>query len=281
MRARRTSLALASAVVALAAAVVALTGCTSPSYTSGRVQCAPGDRCPDGFQCRADHHCWRDGTGPVEGNASLCATTQARLCDGFETEALDGQWTPGAESGLVMVDTTRAYRGTRSLHAHTNAVPAGSVSSAGLYESRTFPQATPVYVRVWAYLASPFPGGFNQLVNFVDNGTTGISFSIKNGFPVLNAYTSPIAYHESTTVPVPVDRWTCLQFDIGQGAPTGDAHLFVDGAEVSDAVGHDVSTTAMRGVLFGLDFISDSGTPAADLWLDEIAVGDKPIGCAD
>jgi hypothetical protein len=268
---RRRGAAIAIAVVA--AGLVA--GCTSPVYDNGRLQCASGHRCPNGFGCIANH-CWRIGTGPAAGS---CATSQALLCDGFEN-VLEQQWTPHIVDGSLTLDPTRAYRGQSSIHLHTDSVGSGSTPSATIFESRTFPQSIPVYVRVWAYLASPFPGGFNQVINLVDNGMAGISFATKNGFPVLNAYTQPIVYHESTTLPVPTDRWTCLQLQVAQGAATGDVHLAVDGVEPSDAIGHDVVTTTMRGIYLGLDFLSSDGN-AADLWLDEVAVDTKPIPCSD
>jgi hypothetical protein len=198
------------------------------------------------------------------------------LCDGFEAASLDPQWT----ADHAVLDSSRAYRGNASLHLHTNAAAAGADPSAGIVESRTFPITTTVYVRVWAWFQSPFPTTFDQVINFLDTMTTGASFSVKNNFAVNNDYAGP-SYAESSTVGVPLDRWTCLQMQLGQSGSTGDIRLFVDGAEATDAALTGVKTTTMSRVLFGIDFFGNPAIGAADAWFDELIVDDKPTSCTE
>src|SRR5207247_3640363 len=122
---------------------------------------------------------------------SPAAAFHVPLCDGSQGAALDAQWQIGPASSNVTPDSARAYRGKASLHLHTDAAPADTDPGSGLFESRTFPQSTTLYLRVWAFFPSPFPGAFDQLINFIDAQGGGIAYAIKNGFPVLNAYTQP------------------------------------------------------------------------------------------
>ncbi|HZS36053.1 MAG TPA: hypothetical protein VFF06_04465 [Polyangia bacterium] len=267
-------------IVALALVAALAGGCSAPEYGDGHLRCATSGRaCPDNFFCASDQHCWRLGSGPGDGGAagpSLCAPGLALLCDGFEAAALDPQWTPDGAT----LDTTRAYRGSSSVHLHTAAAGAGTDPSADLRESRTFPITGTAYVRLWTYFQSPFPPAFDQIINFLDTGSGGASFSIKNGFAVDNDYAGS-GYAESTTVSVPLDRWTCLQMQIGQRGATGDIRLFVDGQEAADAALTGTTTTPMRAVVLGPDFFGNPAIGAADVWIDEVIVDDKPTTCAE
>ena len=42
-----------------------LAGCFSPHYDNGQVQCSSDGRCPAGYACASDNHCWKPGTGPM------------------------------------------------------------------------------------------------------------------------------------------------------------------------------------------------------------------------
>src|SRR5260370_417931 len=49
------------------------------------------------------------------GSASLCGNGGLLFCDDFENGA--GAWAPKTAGATIAIDTTRAYRGTHSLHA--------------------------------------------------------------------------------------------------------------------------------------------------------------------
>jgi hypothetical protein len=53
--------------LALCIAGLVLAGCSfRPQPVSGQQGCAPagGKRCPDGYYCATDDHCWKSGEGP-------------------------------------------------------------------------------------------------------------------------------------------------------------------------------------------------------------------------
>jgi hypothetical protein len=271
-----------------AALAVLACACNAPDYGPGHLRCADGNRpCPDNFYCAADRHCWPKGTVldlasvATPGGPSRCAGLAVLLCDGFEAATLDRQWMVDTANGTVALDGTRAYRGAASLHLHVDASAMGTDPGALVRESRTFPIAGTAYARAWAYFQSPFPGAFNQMINFVDNQRSGVSYCIKNDFPILNAYTRPIVFKESSQHRVPVDAWTCLELQLSQTGATGEAHVFVDGDEATDAASDSVVTTTMSGLFLGLDFYANPALPAADAWIDEVIVDDKPIPCSE
>jgi hypothetical protein len=300
-------------------AALLLAGCTVPDLHSGNLQCAPAQRCPDGFHCAADDRCWRSGDDPDLGvaadlaladgpaadlaqpdlarpdlagshdlatvEASKCAGSTALLCDGFEAAALNAQWAVGAVNGTAEIDSARAFRGGRSLHLHTAQVADGGAGvEATIGETRTFPQSgATVYVRVWAYLQSPYPAAaFDQFINFLDGSNGGIAYVLFNGLPLLNAYALPTqAFVPGSAPPIPLDRWTCLQMSITQIGASGTVHLMVDGV-TSDATASNATTTAMVGVHLGPQFNGGgAGFGASDVWLDEVIVDNQSISCGD
>jgi hypothetical protein len=267
-------------IVALGLAAL-VTGCADPQYKSGDLLCAAGNRCPENFHCAADERCWANGTDPDLGGGvtapSQCASSKALLCDGFEAAAIDAQWAPSGAT--VSLDSTRAFRGTRSLHVHTAASAATSPPNAGIIERRTFPISGTAWIRVWFYLQSPFSPNFDQVINVLDSGTGGASFGIKKFSPVNNDYVAS-AYRESM-LPVPRDQWTCLRMSITQSGTTGDIHLFVDGNEAGDAQLMGVTVPTIVALALGADFLSNTAMDPTDMWMDEVIVDDKPVACSD
>jgi hypothetical protein len=279
-------------------------GCTAPSYGNGHLQCAPSNACPSGFYCASDQHCWRNGSGPAGGGGDLAVGTDedlasalvdlagadlakapskcgsnsgVLLCEGFENGLVANSWGQSGNGGVPSVDTTHAFRGVASLRAHLDAAAAMRSPHATIGESHTFPVAGTLYARVWAYFPSPLPDSFEQFLNFVDASSTGISVASDGGHLALNDYASTL-YQKSTTL-LPLDRWTCVQFDMSQGTTTGPIHISVDGQLLADLPQSGTTTTAI-GVSVGLDFYGNSvPLPAYDAWFDELILDNKPTSC--
>jgi hypothetical protein len=272
---------------AIALVAVFALGCASPQYKSGDLHCAATTpQCPAAFYC-ANARCWAVGSGPGDGgngdggdsSLSRCATSTALLCDGFEAAAISPVWTVSAGGTTVTLDNTRAYRGGTSLHVHTASAAAGSRPNGAIVERRTFPIKGTAWVRAWFFFPSQFPPNFDQVINFLDAGTGGVSFSMLNGSPVTNDYAGN-GYRRSM-LPIPTDHWTCLRISLGQGAPTGDIHLYVDGEEAADAQLIGATITPMVSVTLGADFVGNPAMGPTDAWIDEVIVDDKPIACSD
>jgi hypothetical protein len=281
--------------------LLALAGaaCTSPRYGSGHLRCAAtGAACPSGFFCAADSRCWRNGDGPDGGGGSSadlatggaidlgsvpsrCAATKVLLCDGFEANGFDPQWQLYQKLGTVALDGTRAYRGHASVHMQSSATSAGMQPSDTLFEMRTFPVANgaTIYVRVFAWFAGPLPTAANiTLVNLIDAASGGVELDSEGAHPAFNDNGTPSSFATSASL-FPTDRWICLQMSMPQGAATGDVHMFIDGAELTDARLTGATITQITGVYLGLDYYRPPALPVVDAWYDELIIDDKPITC--
>lgn len=294
--AARTMAAVASVVVVAALAA----GCTAPSYGDGHLQCGPADACPRGFFCASDRHCWRDGSGPpvaiddlgatvdlatlsdlarpdLGGGPSRCGVAGALLCDGFETSLLLNGWAQSTTNGAIAIDSTRVFRGSSSLHAHVDASPVNKAPRAVIHERKTFPISPVLYLRVWAYFPSPLPASYDQSFNFTDAGTTGIAIASDGGAVTLDDYAGNL--YQSSATQWPLDRWTCLQFDMTQGTSVGALHVYVDGQLLGDLPQTGTTPTIVDFAL-GLDFNANTASiPPYDAWFDEVIVDDKPTRC--
>ncbi|MCU1279889.1 MAG: hypothetical protein JWM53_3435 [bacterium] len=289
--------------IALLVALAA--GCSAPQYGDGHLQCAPSGACPSGFYCAGDQHCWRNGSGPPAASDDLssampsdladvvldfagadlapspskCATSNALLCESFESLLLLSGWNQSSHNAIVSVDSTRAFRGKSSLRSSIQASAVNTSPYATVSETKSFPAVGALYVRVWAYFPSPLPAPFEQFLNFTDSGTGGLSIGTDTGAMILNDYSGGV--FQASTTKMPLDRWVCVQFDMSQGALTGFIHMTVDGQLLADLPQTGSTPTAVNMIL-GVDFNANSGpVPAYDAWFDEIIVDNKPIACSD
>lgn len=239
-----------------------------------------------GFDVTPSNDANGDGPGTEDTptvEASKCGATNVVICDGFEGLMFDARWAVTGTGGTAALDTTRAYRGSSSAHFHTNPAPAGDPSAVlrtteGLAGAIT----GTVYLRAWAYFASPYPIPiFNQVLNVVNNMTTGVSMGTRDGFARTNDYAF-LQSRVSSTVMVPVDRWTCLQLQVPSNVE-GATRVFVDGVEATDVAlmtpGGSPQPAADH-IYVGVDWITTMAVPATDAWLDELIVDTQPTTCA-
>ena len=168
------------------------------------------------------------------------------------------------------------------MHVHTNAVGSGLNSiDATIYTSAPLPITGTAYARVWMYLKTPQPAATAQLVNFLDNNLTGISYVLESGgHPGINDYATPQTYTSSAAMTVPFDRWTCLVMQVSQTGTTGNISIYVDGTKV-DVMLSGSATPSLTRVAFGLDYYMPPALGALDAWVDSVIVDNKPILCSD
>src|SRR5690242_5454600 len=72
--------------------------------------------------------------GPTADGPTAACPPGLDLCDDFESAALDAVW---MADPMVSLDTTRAHRGTTSVHVHMPALAAGSGNYQTLHETQT------------------------------------------------------------------------------------------------------------------------------------------------
>lgn len=213
---------------------------------------------------------------------STCSQISVALCDGFESGVIDAQrWNPSTSLGQISVTTARAYRGTHSLHMHLEPVDAGTTTEASLYEGQTFP-ANDLFMRVFVYFPSG-QGGYDtdllsenqnaQPYNETDVQIDNSNFATYNG--VANVF------HSSST-PLPIGRWFCLEYEVLQGAG-GAVHVWVDGNEVPELAQAQNLAAAPPFALghVGLQrYQPSANTTAFDGYYDEIIIDTARVGCS-
>jgi hypothetical protein len=207
---------------------------------------------------------------------SLCSSSTAKICDPFEGGSLNARWTLNAPQGTATLDTSRAYRGSSSLHLHTNAA-AGGETEANLITHDQLPVTGTLWARVWVYIPSGTPTAqVDQFFNFADESSTGVAYCIRNGHLVSNDYTDGL--WGETLTGYPLDQWFCLKMQLTQGS-TG-AYFYIGDTQSTDLSHPTASPKPESHLYLGIDWLSTTaGFPATDLWLDELVVDDKTVTC--
>lgn len=222
-----------------------------------------------------------DTGGGADSSAPVACMAGMLVCDSFENGFDTVGWNRSSSSGTIEVDTTRRYRGTTSIHAHTNAIPSATTNPGAVMSSQQgLPINGTLYARAWIYVQSPHPSGaFDQLINFTTLSGDGISLGTRNGVLAANDYTDSM-YAESATAQLPVDRWACVQLSIPSGT-TGMTRVYLDSAEVTDiALPKSTAQPQPTRLEVGLQWVGTvSSFPAADVWFDDLIIDDQPITC--
>jgi hypothetical protein len=206
--------------------------------------------------------------------ASKCAGSPLLLCDGFEGAAFDPRWGMYLVSGSVAIDSTRAFRGASSLHAHID--PNGARAHGTVYAMLTYPQPD-VYVRLFVYV----PATVNVETDFVTiiqqpSPYDSIRLSLENGS--LSTLDSGDNQHIVATTPVQVGQWSCVEWRVHFDASVGYTQLWIN-AQSTNVAGNENTLPNPFYYYFRIGLEANTAV-AQDLWLDEVAVDSAPIGCA-
>ena len=205
------------------------------------------------------------------------------LCDDFEATAIDSSWSQTTTLGSLKLDRSRFKSGKQSLRVHTDATTAADpLAEAAIGKSFTPPKA--FFTRVWVWFALPISQGTaaEQIFFNLDGpNSTGLELLVhrQSTAPrlIFNDYaTSPTTYVASTAA-FPVDRWTCVETQIDEGAHT--SRVFVDGVADDSLPQTGLGLSSVTVVSVGLHFGSRTDAPAYDVWVDDYAIGPARIGC--
>jgi hypothetical protein len=227
------------------------------------------------------------GTDGSPLNPSLCDDAGFLLCDGFEN-GIDGSvWTTETTSeGHLATGSTYIYRGAGALHASIDALPNGLPygPSAQLHHHDTNWPAV-LYVREFVYLPQLFPDNFPTLVTVAQytQNPVGVQLNLAPNFADAWALTvfGDGAIDNTWRAPFapPTSQWTCVEMTIDSGM--GDVRVFVAGIEIPALHQNLGSVAPLDKLSLGLYFFNPGGgQPAADVWVDEVAVNGSMIACS-
>ncbi|HEY7371089.1 MAG TPA: hypothetical protein VIF57_02850 [Polyangia bacterium] len=207
------------------------------------------------------------------------------LCESFENGLDTNLWkTTKAGDATITVDDVHAARGTKALHVTTAA--GGGSNFAYIKEMKTFPATNNVlYGRmfVWFEDALTTDGHFS----LAEGAGTGTPAVIRFGgqFKAFGVGTDGGDSGDWTdsdrTKLVPTQTWICAEFEFD--GPNNTFHVWWDDMErpmlTSGASKHAMFTMpAFTSLWFGW-WMYNIAEPQ-EIWIDEIAVDYKPIGCA-
>ena len=224
-----------------------------------------------------------------------CCNTKAAFCDDFESASVGGNpnatwWSVIKANGdTLAISTDQAARGKQALHIH-----APSNSHSMITTKVGFPFANNSFwgraFVYWNTAAHP-----SNHTTYMAAGPANTSVDGSNGTYEWLRYSSfgngNLGGNDSdpdnssfSNTSLPTGKWTCLEWHYDPANRL--AHYFVDGAEIStfniDAKHDNDGTMNFAQVELGWELYSaDSAVPSTgwDMYLDEIALDAKQIGC--
>ena len=225
------------------------------------------------------------GGSGAGGGPSRCATAGVALCEDFENGLDAALWTT-TRSGdaTIEIDAAHPARGSKALHIKT----AGS-GYAYITEKKSFPATNNIlYGRMFLYLGDPFAtdGHFT----LAEGAGTGVPAKIRFGgqnkvFGVGTDGGESGDWTDKDDKPIAAQTFICTEFQFK--ADTNEFHVWVDDLERPllnrGVMQHEkFAMPTFNSLWFGYWLYAGSipgQMEAQELWIDEIAVDFKPIGC--
>ncbi len=217
------------------------------------------------------------------------------VCDGFEDQTgatPGGEWTVGAPdctgTGTATVDDTVARSGGKSIR-----IDGGATYCNHVFIGRELP-ADAEWFRVYIRHTTAQPDAHTTMIAMEDANDSGADLRLggQNGALQWNRESDDATLPEqspagvSLSRPLPVDTWTCVEFQIAGGELStwvdGDLveGLVVDGVPTHDIDGQWLSRPDWNPALVDLRLGWESyGSDADTLWYDDVAFGAERIGC--
>jgi len=261
-----------------------------PGAPASQDMAIPGDGVLDGGPVDANI----EAGGPVK-----CVGAGVILCDSFESPLINNLNWPDRDNqfgGDQAADAPVHYRGARALRAFINPPPptAGvdmeELGYATAYLDRPTPTVLgPIHLRAFVYLPSSFwsgqPFAYSRLLERAGNfGTLGFgsggSHQLGWGSQNIDSLTGG-----SSTATLGVDQWTCLEWSVTtgplepDGGAAGEIHVWRNQQEIAPLGFMGVRSSGFRSIQVGLEVLIAFGDAPLELYIDDVIVDDKYIGC--
>ncbi len=211
-----------------------------------------------------------------------------KFCDDFESFAAGGPpgagWRTALTRGALAVDETRAFSGARAVRFTHQGAPARMFIEL---RQPVLPIAGNVVHGRLMYYLTKSPSGTDSHFEIVrgggalqGGGRAQLNTGGENGKVVINY--EPGDCTKYSAVPFPEKRWTCYQWRF-DGAKN-DIHEWVDGISADDipvAPAGQCWRAPMAVDTLHIGWESYHSAQPVELWIDDVAVGDKPIPCPE
>lgn len=241
-----------------------------PPTTDGAT---PVDAPEDAFEDASDGSLGDDAAGPP-------CPTGVLFCDGFEQGL--GAW-PQTEKndGTIGLDTTHVHRGAEAVGALENAITQqGGNPYVTIDHTQTWPPH--FWVRFFVYVPSPFPPSNAALLNLIQQSGIypGIQLYLAGGTGNVSMTTfltgNDHDWRSATTSPL--DQWVC--FEVETDVPNGTVHVSMNATHLADLDQMGISLPSPNVTKLGLGFYNPNTQGPYEVWLDDVIVDSKAIGCA-
>jgi hypothetical protein len=233
----------------------------------------------------------------AQGGPSKCPLAGSQLCDGFETAA------PGDATSLFklelgsgstgVVDGTKVFRGAKSVHLKTTSAQAFITETATFtgttaasnnetwgrlfiwFETKANPQSHDVFIRL------EDPGSTLSSAQFhLAGGSRGeLAAEIRSGSDLYKPKIVEPAPAGTVLFPLATPKWQCWEWHT---TPSNTLEFYIDGelyAPMSVTAADKWPFPIFKKLYLG--FMQFGTTPATELWLDEVALSDKRVGCGN
>jgi len=184
--------------------------------------------------------------------------------------------------GTVVIDSTIAHSGTKSVHV----TQVGYNAFATLKGASLFPTGSRFYLRVFMRLATPMTGGHNTYFIAGLAATPGAPYEMRLG--VMNSMlmiNQPMGdrgflanqnfYNDGLPgAALPVGTFSCVEvfFD----PPNDTIDVWLDDMPIADLSRTDWQQETFDVVRFGFERYAG---PDSEIWYDDVAIGTQKIGC--
>ena len=247
------------------------------------------------------------GSGGAEdgGSPPSCVTSGTELCDDFESGQLDTQrWKVNKPTGsaTVSIDRVHAHSGQFAVHVK---VVAGQQSTAMIGESVTFPATSNAfYSRMFVYFSPEIPvaASADYHTGFIIGTGKNDRGDVQAGMGMIGSAKQFLGYsiffadpkYEfgpwSKTLIAP-NQWLCVElFENGSDPATEVRQVWINDTELTDcgatprwpprAQHPNHLPPKFDAVWFGLWEYHPIPT-LSDMWIDDVRVSSKKIGCAN
>lgn len=225
------------------------------------------------------------GAGDLDGQCvdtpSLCSGFTGLACEGFEGSDVDPSWQVYTPNASFARDSAYVDRGAASGHFQLPSSDALVMTYAEIGHPSIPATATTIAARAFYYFPSAAPYAGSRLISIrqTDSPYQHVALSVDG--TMLSTYSTITGSYRASAIPLPTNRWTCVELVIDVGQP-GSVRVYLDDEELTDLRLDEQTaiTPALSGGYFGFAFDApDSPLPGYEYWIDEVALDVTRIGC--
>jgi hypothetical protein len=211
--------------------------------------------------------------------APCVGDTNAPLCENFENN-FARFWKGGGpifDGGHMSIDSTRAKRGSSSVHIQTDAVPNNGFVFADLLENIFAPDT--VFIRAFVWVPKTFDPTTAAIFLFEQDGGKSLQIALNLDTQTIGVFGGLDGHTNLGSKTLPTDQWACIEWSVTVGNP-GAYTAWINDEQVMTASNvktkPDSPEPPFKAVAVGL---GSSINAPREIWMDEVRISNQRIGC--